>query len=114
MGIAAGKRKKITENQLPVAMEVYNDMNGPITTKKDVNIIMHSHRTILDERLISPGSLSGSESDDVRSFSKICRITLENAERKGHPEINAPPKEVKPRNMTPTLRTAAMVKPIEF
>ena len=111
MGTAAGK--KITENQVPVEKAVYAVISGPNATQKEVKNIIQNHCqwSLFDER---HPHMNRSGFDNFWSFSKICRITLENTERNGHPETNAPPRDVKPRNMTPTLRRAAMMKPIVF
>ena len=104
MGIAAGMKNR--ENQVPEIKVAYPTAAFD-ANHKNVRVPIHSHRNLFDEK--HPQEI---RFDNVRRISNINLIKPENAERNGHPEAKAPPRDVKPRNITARLRRAPMMWPI--
>jgi hypothetical protein len=103
MGIAAGMKN--SENQVPDFKAYATARTVP--SHKIMEVPNHSHRNLFDER-----HPNGIFFDNVWKNPKINRMILENPERNGHPEMNAAPRDVKPRNIRPTLRRAPIPWPI--
>ena len=109
MGIMIRREKD--EDHLP-GIEVVYATAAFDANHKNMRVPIHSPRSHFDGFGDERHPYRIRFDNNVRSFSEKNCITAENAERNGHPGMNAAPIDVRPRNIRPRLRRTPTVTPM--